>query len=85
MDDGTIKTNQNGVLKIAENEAEERFNGNKIKKSREEPEKGLQNKLEQLKTLREKINAKLLKKLGMINVILIYKYVCSCLGDEAVQ
>ena len=84
MDDGTIKTNQNGVLKIAENKAEH-FNGNKIKKSREEPEKGLHNKLEQLKTLREKINAKLLKKLGMINVILIYKCVCSCLEDEAVQ
>ena len=84
-DDGTMKTNQNGVLKIAENEAAERFNCNKIKRSREEPEKGLQNKLEQLKTLREKINAKLLKKLGMINVILIYKCVCSCLGDEAVQ
>ena len=84
MEDGTIKTNQNGVLKIAENKAEH-FNGNKIKKSREEPEKGLHNKLEQLKTLREKINAKLLKKLGMINVILIYKCVCSCLEDEAVQ
>ena len=60
IDDGTIKTNQNGVLKIAENKAAEHFNGNKIKKSWEEPEKGLQNKLEQLKTLREKINAKLL-------------------------
>ena len=32
MDDGTIKTNQNGVLKIAENEAAECFNSNKIKK-----------------------------------------------------
>ena len=32
MEDGTMKTNQNGVLKIAENEAVESVNSDKIKK-----------------------------------------------------
>ena len=31
MEDGTMKTNQNGILKIAENEAAESINGDKIK------------------------------------------------------
>ena len=31
MEDGTMKTNQNGVLKIAENEAVESVNSDKIK------------------------------------------------------
>ena len=32
MEDGTMKTNQNGVLKIAENEAVESVSSDKIKK-----------------------------------------------------
>ena len=32
MEDGTMKTNQNGILKIAENEAAESINGDKIKR-----------------------------------------------------
>ena len=62
-----MKTNHNGVLKIAEDEATESINGEKIKRSRKLTEKGLQYRLEQLKTKREKINAKLLRKSGMVN------------------
>ena len=72
MGDGTMKTNQNGVLKIAENEAAGSINGNNIKRSRKLKEKGLQNKLEQLKTKKEKINTELLRKSGMVNDMLIY-------------
>ena len=32
MEDGTMKTNQNGILKIAENEGAESINGDKIKR-----------------------------------------------------
>ena len=66
MEDSTMKTNQNGVLKIAS----ESINGAKVKRSWKLTEKGLQYKLEQLKTNREKINAKLLRKSGMVNEML---------------
>ena len=62
-----MKANQNRVLAIAENKAAESISGNKVKRSRKLTEKGLQYKLEQLKTKREKINAKLLRKSGMMN------------------
>ena len=66
-----MNTNQNGVPKISENEATESINGDKIKKSGKLAEKTLQQKLEQLKTKREgereKINAKLLRKLFVVN------------------
>ena len=48
-----MKVNQNGVLAIAENEVAESISGNKVKRSRTLTEKGLQCKLEQLKTERE--------------------------------
>ena len=67
IEDGTMKTNQNGVLKIAKNEAAESINGSNIERSRKLTEEGLQYKLEQLKTKREKINRKLLRKSGMVN------------------
>ena len=70
MEDGTMKTNQNCVLKIAENEAADSINDNNIKRSRELTEKGLQYKLQQLKAKREKIDAKLLRKSGMVNDML---------------
>ena len=38
--DGTTRTNQNGVLKIAEDQATESINGAKIKRSRKLTEKG---------------------------------------------
>ena len=41
MEDGTAKTNQNEVLKIAEDEATERSNGDKIRRSRKLTEMGL--------------------------------------------
>ena len=62
-----MKANQNGVLAIAENEAAESISDNKVKRSRKLTEKGLQYKLEQLKTKREKINAKPLRKSCMMN------------------
>ena len=62
MEDSTMKVNQNGVLAIAENEVAESISGNKVKRSRKLTEKGLQYKLEQLKTKREKTNAKLLSQ-----------------------
>ena len=65
-----MKVNQNGVLTIGENEAAESISGNKVKRSRKLTEKGLQYNLEQLKTKREKINAKLLRKSGMMNEML---------------
>ena len=71
MEDSTMKTNQNRVLKIAENEATESINGGKVKRSRKLTEKGLHYKLEQLKTKREKINAKLLRKSGMVNGVIL--------------
>ena len=61
---------QNGVLIIAENEAAESITGNHNKRSRRLTAKGLQYKLEQLKRKREKINAKLLWKSGMMNDML---------------
>ena len=57
MENGTTKTNQNEVLKIAEDEATESINWNKIKRSGKMAEKGLQYKLDQLKINKEKINA----------------------------
>ena len=42
MEDGTTKTNQNGILKIAENEAAESTKGGKVKGSRKLIEKWLQ-------------------------------------------
>ena len=59
-----MKANQNGVLAVAENEAAESISG---KRSQKLTEKGLQYKLEQLKTKREKINAKPLRKSCMMN------------------
>ena len=50
----TMKANQNGVLTIAENDAAESISGNKVERSQKLKEKGLQYKLEQLKTKREK-------------------------------
>ena len=86
MEDSTMKANQDGVLTIVENEEAESISGNKVKRSRKLTEKGFQYKLEQLKTKREKINAKLLRKSGMMNdAILIYKCICSCRGDGVVQ
>ena len=41
MEDGTAKTNQNEVLKIAEDEATERSNGDMIRRSRKLTEMGL--------------------------------------------
>ena len=52
MEDDTMKTNQNGVMKIAEDEATECINGQKIKRSKKLTENWLQYKLEQLKTNR---------------------------------
>ena len=53
MDDSRIKANQSGVLTIAKNGALESISGNKVTSSRKLTEKGLQYKLEQLKTNRE--------------------------------
>ena len=39
MEDSTVKTNQNGVLKIAENEAAEIINGSKVKRSQKVTER----------------------------------------------
>ena len=52
--DGIMKSNQDGVLKIAENEAAESINDGKIKRPRKLTGKGLQYKLKQLKTKRER-------------------------------
>ena len=46
MEDGTMKANQNGVLKNAENEAVESINSDKNTRSRNLTEKGLEYKLE---------------------------------------
>ena len=54
MEGSTMKANQNGVLTIAENDAAESISGNKVKRSQKLKENGLQYKLEQLKTKREK-------------------------------
>ena len=54
MEYSTMKANQNGVLTIAENDATESISGNKVERSQKLKEKGLQYKLEQLKTKREK-------------------------------
>ena len=70
MEDSTMKANQDGVLTIVENEEAESISGNKVKRSRKLTGKGFQYKLEQLKTKREKINAKLLRKSGMMNDML---------------
>ena len=82
MEDGTMKTNQNGVVKIAENEATDSTNDNNVKRSRKLTEKGLQYKLEQLKTKREKINAKLLRKSGMVNDMLYSFTNASVVAEE---
>ena len=42
IEDSTMKTNQNGILKIAKNEAAKSINGGKVKRSRKLIEKGLQ-------------------------------------------
>ena len=85
MEDGTMKTNQNGVLKIAENEAAESINGNKVKRSHKLAEEVLQYKLEQLKTKREKINAKVLRKSGMGNYMLYSFTNASAVAEEMEQ
>ena len=85
MEDSTMKVNQNGVLTIAENEAAESISGNKVKRSRKLTEKGLQYKLEQLKTKREKINAKLLRKSGMMNDMLYSFTNASAVAEEMEQ
>ena len=41
MEDGTMKTDQNGVLKIAENEAADSIIDNNIKRPRKLTEKGV--------------------------------------------
>ena len=82
MEDGTMKTNQNGVLKIAENEVADSINDNNIKRSGKLTEKGLQDKLEQLKTKKEKINAKLFRKSGMVNDMLYSFTNASAVAEE---
>ena len=82
MEDSTIKTNQNGVLKIAGDEATESINGDKIKRSRKLAEKGLQYKLEQLKTKRKKINAKRVRKSGVVNDMLYSFEDASTVAEE---
>ena len=79
-----MKTNQNGVLKIPEDEATESMNGSKIKRSRKLTEKGLQYKLGQLKTKRED-NAKLLRKSGMVNDMLYSFTNASAVAEEMEQ
>ena len=81
----TMKTNQNGVVTIAETEAAESISGDKVKRSRKLTEKGLQYKLEQLKTKREKINAKLLRKSGMMNDMLYSFTNASAVAEEMEQ
>ena len=49
LKDVTTRTNQNGVLKTAEDEATGSITGDKIKRSRKLTEKELQYRLEQLK------------------------------------
>ena len=85
MEDSTMKVNQNRVLTIAENEAAESISGNKVKRSWKLTEKGLQYKLEQLKTKREKINAKLLRKSGMMNDMLYSFTNASAVAEEMEQ
>ena len=85
MEDSTMKANQNGILTIAEIEAAESISGNKVKRSRKLTEKGLQYKLEQLKTKREKINAKLLRKSGMMNDMLYSFTNASAVAEEMEQ
>ena len=85
MEDSTMKVNQNGVLTIAENEAAESISGSKVKRSRKLTEMGLQYKLEQLKTKREKINAKLLRKAGMMNDMLYSLTNASAVAEEMKQ
>ena len=80
-----MKANQNGVLTNAENEAAENISGNKVKRSQKLTEKGLQYKLEQLKTKREKINAKLLRKSGMMNDMLYSFTNTSAVAEEMEQ
>ena len=70
MEDGTMKTKQNGVLKIAKNETAESIKGGKIKRSWKLTGKGLQYKLAQLQTKRQKISAKLLREPHMVNDML---------------
>ena len=41
MEDSTTKTNQNGILKIAEDEARKSINGERIKRSRKLTVKGV--------------------------------------------
>ena len=57
-------------LKIAKNETAESIKGDKIKRSWKLTGKGLQYKLAQLQTNREKISAKLLRKPHMVNDML---------------
>ena len=85
MQDSTTKANQNGVLAIVENEAAESISGKKVKRSRKLTEKGLQYKFEQLKTKREKINAKLLGKSGMMNDMLYSFTNASAVAEEMEQ
>ena len=80
-----MKANQNRVLAIAENEAAESISGNKVKRSQKVTEKGLLYKLEQLKTKREKINAKLLRKSGMMNDRLYSFANASAVAEEMEQ
>ena len=82
IEDSQMKANQNGVLAVAENEAAESISG---KRSRKLTEKGLQYKLEQLKTKREKINAKLLRKSGMMNDMLYSFTNTSAVAEEMEQ
>ena len=57
-------------LKITKNETAESIKDDKIKRSWELTGNGLQYKLAQLQTKREKINAKLLRKPHMVNDML---------------
>ena len=41
MEDSTTKTNQNGILKIAEDEARKSINGERVKRSRKLTAKGV--------------------------------------------
>ena len=83
LEDVTTRTNQNGVLKTAEDEATGSITGDrKIKRSRKLTEKELQYKLEQLKKKREKVNPKLLRKSGMVNDILYSFTNASAVAEE---
>ena len=83
FEDVTTRTNQNGVLKTAEDEATGSITGDrKIKRSRKLTEKELQYKLKQLKKKREKVNPKLLRKSGMVNDILYSFTNASAVAEE---